>query len=72
MKRDIIQDALALSPSERLALIAALWDSLDDGQTAATPDQIAELRRRVASFDKDRADVLSWEEFKAELEAAEA
>jgi putative addiction module component (TIGR02574 family) len=71
MKRDIIEDALALSPSDRLALIAALWDSLDDNQTT-TPDQIAELRRRVASFDKDRADVLSWEEFKAELEAAEA
>ena len=57
-----------LSPDERLALIAQLWDSLDDHQVQLTPSQLAELERRLATLDQDRAQSVTWETLKAELE----
>jgi putative addiction module component (TIGR02574 family) len=57
-----------LSPDERLALIAQLWDSLDDHHVQLTPVQQAELERRLATLDQDRAQSLTWETLKAELE----
>jgi putative addiction module component (TIGR02574 family) len=57
-----------LSPDERLALIAQLWDSLDDDQVPLTTAQQAELERRLMTLDHDRAQGVSWETLKAELE----
>ena len=57
-----------LSPDERVALIAQLWDSLDDHQVQLTPSQLAELERRLATLDQDHAQSVTWESFKAELE----
>lgn len=57
-----------LSPDERLALIAQLWDSLDDQQVQLTPAQQAELERRLATLENDRTQSVSWETLKAELE----
>ena len=57
-----------LSPDERLALIAQLWDSLDDHQVQLTPSQLAELERRLATLDQDHASSVTWESLKAELE----
>jgi putative addiction module component (TIGR02574 family) len=57
-----------LSPEERLALIAQLWDSLEDHQVQLTPVQQGELERRLATLDQDRAQSLTWETLKAELE----
>ncbi len=56
-----------LTPAERLALIGDLWDSLNDGEAAVTPAQGEELRRRLDSFEQDRAGAVTWEELKAEL-----
>jgi putative addiction module component (TIGR02574 family) len=49
-----------LSPDERLTLIAQLWDSLDDHQVQLTPTQKAELDRRLATLDHDRAESMTW------------
>ena len=57
-----------LSPAERLALIAQLWDSLDDQQVQLTPAQQAELERRLATLEHDRTQSVTWETLKAELE----
>jgi putative addiction module component (TIGR02574 family) len=57
-----------LSPDERLALIAQLWDSLDDHQVQLTPPQLAELEQRLATLDQDHAQSVRWETLKAELE----
>jgi putative addiction module component (TIGR02574 family) len=57
-----------LSPDERLTLIAQLWDSLDDGQVPLTTAQQAELESRLATLDHDRAQCVTWETLKAELE----
>jgi putative addiction module component (TIGR02574 family) len=57
-----------LSPDERLALIARLWDSLDDRQVQLTPAQRAELERRLGTLDHDRTQSVTWETLKTELE----
>jgi putative addiction module component (TIGR02574 family) len=57
-----------LSPAERLALIAQLWDSLDDHQVQLTPAQQAELERRFTPLDHDRTHSVTCETLKAELE----
>jgi putative addiction module component (TIGR02574 family) len=46
---------------ERLALIGDLWDSLTDTDIHLTPAQESELERRLASFDRDRQDEVTWE-----------
>jgi putative addiction module component (TIGR02574 family) len=62
-------DELArLTPPERLALIAQLWDSLEDDQIPLTEAQQAELDRRLASLEEDRRRAVSWAELKAELQ----
>jgi len=62
------EEITRLSPDERLALIAQLWDSLNDHQVQLTPAQLAELERRLATLDQHHAQSVTWETLKAELE----
>lgn len=65
----LTHDELArLTPPERLALIAQLWDSLQDEQLPLTVAQQAELDRRLATLDQDRREGTTWAALKAELE----
>lgn len=57
-----------LTPSERLALIGQLWDSLEQPELSLTEVQNAELEHRLASLDEDRRNGVTWEELRAELE----
>jgi putative addiction module component (TIGR02574 family) len=61
-------EIVRLTPSERLALIAQLWDSLEQERLALTGAQEAELERRLSSLDEDRRDGATWESLKSELE----
>lgn len=61
-------EIVRLSPPERIALIAQLWDSLDADQLPLTAAQSAELESRLASFDQDRQKGVTWTALKAELE----
>jgi putative addiction module component (TIGR02574 family) len=56
-----------LSSDERLALIAQLWDSLEDHQVGLTPTQLAELERRLATHEEDHTQSVTWETLRAEL-----
>ena len=56
-----------LSPSDRLRLIEQLWDSLDRSEIPVTPAQQLELERRLATFEQDRQDAVTWNELEAEL-----
>ena len=56
-----------LSPADRLALIGQLWDSLSDEDVSLTPVQRAELERRLATLEHDRADSVTWDSLRAEL-----
>ncbi len=58
-----------LDPQERLALIAALWDSLTDAETPLPASQRAELERRLLGFEEDKAKAIDWASLKAELRA---
>jgi len=57
-----------LTPPERLALIAQLWDSLEYELLPFTQAQEAELDHRLASLDEDRRNGVAWADLKAELE----
>jgi putative addiction module component (TIGR02574 family) len=59
-------EIVRLSPPERLALIAQLWDSLEHDHLPLTDAQRAELERRMASLDHDEG--VTWAALKAELE----
>jgi putative addiction module component (TIGR02574 family) len=61
-------EIVRLSPSERLALIAQLWDSLEQHQVPLSQAQQMELERRLASLDQDRQQGVTWATLKAELE----
>jgi len=57
-----------LTPQERLALIGQLRDSLNDCGLAVTPAQAAELDRRLATLDEDRAKGIPWPGLRRELQ----
>jgi putative addiction module component (TIGR02574 family) len=62
-------DIVRLSPQERIELIGELWDSIGDGELPLPQAQASELGRRLASFDRDRPQAVSWDELKADLAA---
>jgi putative addiction module component (TIGR02574 family) len=64
---DLIPELAQLSPHQRLDLIEALWESLDDKDVPVTEAQRAELDRRIAGFEQDRAQSISWDQLSAEL-----
>ena len=61
-------ELVRLTPSERLALISQLWDSLEDDQLPLTAAQRAELDSRLAALDEDRREGITWADLKSELE----
>ena len=61
-------EIVRLTPPERLALIAQLWDSLEHEQLPLTGAQEAELERRLTFADEDRRNGVTWASLKAELE----
>ena len=61
-------EIVRLTPPERLALIAQLWDSLEHDQLPLTNAQQAELERRLTSLDGARRNGVTWAALKAELE----
>lgn len=67
--KSLSPDELArMTPPERIALIAQLWDSLEQDRLPLTAAQQAELERRLDSLDEDRRSAVSWAELKAELQ----
>ena len=61
-------EIIRLSPQERLSLIEQLWDSLTDADIPLTSAQQSELERRLATFEDDRTQAVTWNCLHAELE----
>jgi type III restriction enzyme len=61
-------EIVRLSPPERIALIAQLWDSLDADHLPLTGAQQAELESRLSSLDEDRRNGVTWIALRAEPE----
>lgn len=57
-----------LTPQQRLALIEALWDSLEQEDVPVTPAQAAELDRRMASYEQDAANAQPWDAVRERIE----
>jgi putative addiction module component (TIGR02574 family) len=58
-----------MSPPERLALIAELWNSLDEQPLPMSDAHRVELRSRLDSLEQDRTQVVAWADLQAELAA---
>jgi len=60
MKQALLEQALELSPQEKLELIEAVWDSLSDEQIPLSPSEKALLDERLA----EQGEGFTWEEVK--------
>lgn len=61
-------DIKSMTVEERLELIDAIWDSIEDeGDAGLTEEVKSELDRRLAENDAHPENVVSWEEVKARL-----
>lgn len=69
MKMISRDDISSMTAAERLELIGELWDSLSDEQVQMSSEQIAEIDRRLESFDEDKKHAISWQQFEAKLAA---
>lgn len=57
-----------LTVEERLELIEALWDSLEEKDVPVPAWHMAELERRMQTFEQDKVRSVSWDVIRAELE----
>lgn len=65
---DLLAEALKLSPSDRLQLIEALWDTLPEEDIPVTVEERALLDARLADLEANPGDQSPWPEVKARLE----
>ena len=68
-----VSELLRLPVADRVALAEALWDSVVDSPEAAdlyplTPEQVAEIDRRLAEHDRDPSTAIGWEEVRRNIE----
>ena len=68
MNTDLLAEALKLSPSDRLRLIEALWDTLSEEDIPITPEERALLDERLADLETNPGAQSPWPEVKARLE----
>ena len=68
--RDIIAEILRLSAAERLALSAAIWDSLAEKPEAVpVPDwQLELLAERLDEDERDTGPAQSWTDIRRQIE----
>jgi putative addiction module component (TIGR02574 family) len=68
MNKALLQELLQLSPAERIELANELLDSVsEDDYAPLTPEQAAEIDRRIAEHDRDPSRGIPWEEVRAHL-----
>ena len=71
MSRDALAKLLELPPAERIDIAMALWASLPPAEQEAefdlTPEQRAELDRRLAAYERDPGAGVPWAELKQRL-----
>jgi putative addiction module component (TIGR02574 family) len=69
MSSDVIEVVKDLPLAERVELIDALWESItaEGYEPPLTPEQAAELDRRIEAHRNDPNDVVSWESIKQDF-----
>lgn len=65
----LVEAAKQLSPADRLRLVGRVWDTVaaDDADVTLTPEQAAEVDRRLDRLDREGSTGIPWEDFKREL-----
>ena len=63
----LVQEAKALSPDEREALIAALQATLDPPDPGWEAEWIKECEKRIAALDRDETQLFDADEVMAEI-----
>jgi putative addiction module component (TIGR02574 family) len=69
MSSTLLDAAKSLPLADRIQLIDELWESVarEGYEPALTPEQAAELDRRLEAHQRNPAEVVSWESIKADL-----
>ena len=71
MLPNTLAELLKLSPGERAEIAMALWESLTDtereAELALTPEQEAELDRRLAKHIANPGSAIPWDEVRRKL-----
>ncbi len=62
------EEIARLTPQQRLALIEALWDSLEQDDLPVTGAQAAELDRRMATYEQDAQKAETWDAVRNRIE----
>lgn len=68
---DLIEQMRPMPTEEKRALVEKIWDEYGEElgwiEPGLTPEQVAELDRRLADFEKNPNDGIPWEQVKAEM-----
>jgi putative addiction module component (TIGR02574 family) len=64
MNNALLEQAVRLTPQEKIELIDALWESLQTEDLPLTSQQMAELDRRLDEFESNPGAEMSWEHAK--------
>ena len=69
MSSNLVDTVRRLPLTERIELVEALWESMtqEGYEPPLTPEQAAELDRRLEAHLRDPNDVVSWESIKEDL-----
>ncbi len=58
-----LSELTSLPVSDRLRVVESLWDSIEsDTPVSLSPEQRAELNRRIEAHEANPADLLSWDQ----------
>lgn len=63
----ILEQIEHLPPAEQRVIAEVLWEKFGAGEDNLTPEQSAELDRRLAEFEKNPHDGVPWEQVEANL-----
>ena len=70
MKTALVDEMVKLPAPDRLEVIGALWDSLQDEEMTLTHAQAAELDRRLNDMEENPGDEMPWEEARKRIVAS--
>ena len=63
---DVLDAARALTPTDRMRLVDALWDDVSPSEWPLPSEEwIAEAQRRSADYDEGRMSAATWAEVQA-------